>query len=156
MTKIRERRCEICNVYAVLIRGLCPLCYPKYSKLRDRPEEVKKLIYNMKAIEIIKQNAKMWLGPKYSNKEYEIFKEGIEPFANRCIKEILEANNEEKKAPRTGFPKPTEKEKRDFGDLLESIKHTAPQSFFNCPKHKSTPLTRVRGKVRICSKCDIK
>jgi hypothetical protein len=44
MTKISERKCEICDVYAVLIRGLCPMCYPKFSKLRNRPEEVKKII----------------------------------------------------------------------------------------------------------------
>lgn len=147
----------------------------------------------MKAIEIIKQNAKMWLGPKYSNKEYEIFKEGIEPFAKRLIKEILEANNDEKKAPRTGFPKPTGKEKEEFKKMIKEIEkdkihkeklegvekskrefftlksrsanwqkdiidkaNHVPQSFFNCSKHKSTPLTRVRGKARICSKCDIK
>lgn len=113
----------------------------------------------MNAIQIIKQNAKMWLGPKYSNKEYEIFKEGVEPFANRCIKEILEANNDEKKAPRTGFPVPTEKEERDFGDLLESIKHTAPQSFFHCPIHKKTKLTKFRSKKgngQVCTKCNPK
>lgn len=75
----------------------------------------------MNSIKIIKQNAKMWLGPKYSNKEYEIFKEGVEPFANRCIKEILEANNDEKKAPRTGFPKPTEKEKKEFEKMIKEI-----------------------------------
>lgn len=44
MTKISERRCEICNVYAVLIIGLCPICYPKYRRLRSRLDKIK-IIY---------------------------------------------------------------------------------------------------------------
>lgn len=66
---------------------------------------------------------------------------------------------EDNKAPRTGFKKPTEKEERDFGDLLESIKHTAPQSFFHCPIHKKTKLTKFRSKKgngQVCTKCNPK
>lgn len=43
MVKQSERQCEICKVYAVLTRGLCPQCYPKYRKWRDRPDKIKKL-----------------------------------------------------------------------------------------------------------------
>ena len=94
----------------------------------------------MNAIEIIKQNAKMWLGPKYSNKEYEIFKEGIEPLCKRLIKEIRKANNEENKAPRTGFPKPTEKEKKEFEKMIKckkcKCKKVRSSRGLVCPKHE--------------------
>jgi hypothetical protein len=43
VVKQSERKCEICNVYAVLTRGLCPQCYPKYRKLRNRPDKIKRL-----------------------------------------------------------------------------------------------------------------
>jgi copper oxidase (laccase) domain-containing protein len=95
----------------------------------------------MNAIKIIKQNARMWLGPKYTKQEFEI-NEYIQVFANQCIKDIIESNNDEKKAPRTGFKKPTEKEKEEF------------DSMFKCKKCKSKKVRSSRGLV--CSKYDIK
>jgi len=66
------------------------------------------------------------------------------------------------KTPRTGAVPPTEKEKREFAKLLPKItvvpatKLYADLTPFFCHIHKKTPLTRIRGKVRVCSKCDIK
>jgi hypothetical protein len=81
----------------------------------------------------------------------------IAEYINNALDKIAKkVKNYKEKAPRTGFKPPTEKEKKDFGELFEGIKQTLPQSFFNCPKHKKTPLTRIRGKARVCSKCDIK
>ena len=45
----------------------------------------------MNSIKIIKQNARMWLGPKYTKKEYEI-NEYIQGFARQCIQDIKEDN----------------------------------------------------------------
>lgn len=75
---------------------------------------------------------------------------------------------EDNKAPRTGFSVATEEEEKEFikslnipekrkqsRELIKVLtKSTLAQP--NCLKHKSTPLTRVRSKARICSKCEIK
>jgi len=85
----------------------------------------------MNSIKIIQQNAKMWLDNKY-----------IQGFARQCIQDIKEANKEDNKAPRTGFKKPTDKERREFN------------KFFKCKKCKGKKVRSSRGLV--CSNCDIK
>lgn len=85
---------------------------------------------------------------------------------------------EDNKAPRTGFKKPTEEEKREFDGLLTAINilkkakplepvkyfdlgysEELPQSFFHCPIHKKTKLTRFKSKKgngQVCTKCNPK
>jgi hypothetical protein len=92
-----------------------------------------------KLIKELKQASKMWLGPKYSDREYHLYYSLVEPILKELIEDYSPADLENfftyivptlseirskvlvDKAPRTGFKPPTEKEKREFDKLFSKI-----------------------------------